>query len=188
MTDIFPESKCLHAWNHAGLACCIASSGIGFINGYVRVPRHHPAFGNNYDRIDVAVHGGLTYSNDRGWFGFDTGHSGDDWSAEALFGAGDTSDSAERATFLRSFGVTNEWNRELLIQEVNSLADQLAGMTELPDPDQWNVTSEEFAQLLADQKELRAIRNQLTAPATHDGPRRTVDAPAVHGGGRVVAE
>lgn len=25
-------------------------------------------------------------------------------------------------------------------------------------------------------------------PATHDGPRRTVDAPAVHGGGRVVAE
>jgi tRNA G18 (ribose-2'-O)-methylase SpoU len=30
--------------------------------------------------------------------------------------------------------------------------------------------------------------NQLTAPATHDGPRRTVDAPAVHGGGRVVAE
>jgi hypothetical protein len=25
-------------------------------------------------------------------------------------------------------------------------------------------------------------------PATHDGPRRTVDAPAVHGGGRVVAD
>lgn len=29
---------------------------------------------------------------------------------------------------------------------------------------------------------------ELTEPATHDGPRRTVDAPAVHGGGRVVAE
>ena len=27
----------------------------------------------------------------------------------------------------------------------------------------------------------------LPEPATHDGPRRTVDAPAVHGGGRVVA-
>ena len=29
--------------------------------------------------------------------------------------------------------------------------------------------------------------NVVPAPATHDGPRRTVDAPAVHGGGRVVA-
>lgn len=29
---------------------------------------------------------------------------------------------------------------------------------------------------------------KMVEPATHDGPRRTVDAPAVHSGGRVVAE
>jgi len=126
----------------------------------VQVPPDHVAYGHDYDRISVDVHGGLTYANSRGWFGFDTGHGGDGWTTEALIGAGANDGEARHTEFLRSFGVRNEWNLALLVTETESLADQLAAMTELPDPDKWNVTEEEFAQLLSDQKELRAIRRR----------------------------
>lgn len=58
--------------------------------GYVRVPKGHPAYAQDYDNIDVDVHGGLTYSAndfpiDDGelieegfwWIGFDCAHGGD---------------------------------------------------------------------------------------------------------------
>ena len=68
----------------------------GWGNGYVIIPKDHPAFGKSYDDLyDIDVHGGLTYSqeltkerckafgidesNIGSWVvGFDTFHYGDD--------------------------------------------------------------------------------------------------------------
>lgn len=45
--------------------------------GYVTVPEGHPCFDMDYNEVDVNVHGGLTYSDDYGKFGFDCAHAGD---------------------------------------------------------------------------------------------------------------
>ena len=68
----------------------------GWGNGYVKIPKEHPWYGEDYDYLqDVDVHGRLTYSdgchvgfgiisqeeedNKTYWIiGFDTNHSGDD--------------------------------------------------------------------------------------------------------------
>lgn len=50
----------------------------GAVNGYVKLPEGHPWLGQDYDNIDVEVHGGLTYANNE-WIGFDYLHSGDMW-------------------------------------------------------------------------------------------------------------
>jgi hypothetical protein len=50
----------------------------GAINGYVRLPEDHPWRGLDYDHIDVAVNGGLTFHSGD-WIGFDTLHAGDYW-------------------------------------------------------------------------------------------------------------
>lgn len=82
-----------------GYDCLIRRSAVGFLCGYVGVPRTHPAYGKHYDDeslCGVEVHGGLTYSeecdgepltgichpagseeNDVHWFGFDCGHCWD---------------------------------------------------------------------------------------------------------------
>ena len=51
-------------------------SSLGFLCGYIYIPKTHPDFGKDYDDVDVSVHGGLTYA-DSGCFGFDCGHHGD---------------------------------------------------------------------------------------------------------------
>lgn len=53
---------------------------LGVLLGYVDLPKDHKFYGLCYDKIDVDVHGGLTYSQQKGEFwriGFDCGHSGD---------------------------------------------------------------------------------------------------------------
>ena len=84
-------------WNWFGLRCFVHRNvrrhtqwgGTGNFNGYVAVPRSHPAFNRHYDALEVSVHGGLTYGSrahdhlgfpDRAkhWvFGFDCAHAGD---------------------------------------------------------------------------------------------------------------
>lgn len=81
------------------LDCLIHRGPLGALCGYVGVPRTHPWHGRDYDKVDVVVHGGLTYANlcgegeDEGrgichvpepgrdpevwWFGFDCGHAMD---------------------------------------------------------------------------------------------------------------
>ena len=64
----------------------------GWGNGYVCIPKGHPLWGKHYDKIDVTVHGGLTFSekaSDLNWdeitedmkddwiIGFDTCHYDD---------------------------------------------------------------------------------------------------------------
>lgn len=81
------------------LPCLIVRNPMmGFLCGYVGVPEGHPYFGKDSDEIDIACHGGLTFSNfcaqddkEHGichrpapgepdkvwWLGFDCGHAFD---------------------------------------------------------------------------------------------------------------
>lgn len=78
---------------HAGFSCLLHRNEMGAWCGYVGVTETHPAFGKDYDAVDVEAHGGLTYARAcRGsichvpqpgmadkvwWLGFDLIHSGD---------------------------------------------------------------------------------------------------------------
>lgn len=82
-------------FEHAGLPCIIHRGGSGAWCGYVGVKPGHPLhrLGYNDDKVNVEVHGGLTYSekcaghichvakpgepDDVWWFGFDCAHSWD---------------------------------------------------------------------------------------------------------------
>lgn len=46
-----------------GLDCLIVRNRGGALCGYVGVPVEHPAFGQDYNDVDVHVHGGLTYAD-----------------------------------------------------------------------------------------------------------------------------
>lgn len=79
----------------AGLPGLIVRNRLGGLCGYAAVAPGHPAYGQPYDDVDVAVHGGLTYAgacqedgpichvpdvgepDDVWWLGFDCGHVGD---------------------------------------------------------------------------------------------------------------
>ncbi len=81
-------------WIAHGFACfALRHNTLGHWCGYVGVPRDHPAYGKDYDDVDVTFHGGLTYANlcrdfichvpapgmpdDVWWLGGDFAHSGD---------------------------------------------------------------------------------------------------------------
>lgn len=84
-------------WKSHGLDCLINRNHMGAWCGYVGVPPSHPLYGKSYQeleekRIDLEVHGGITYSDfcqgeichpsDEGeapvyWFGFDCAHAWD---------------------------------------------------------------------------------------------------------------
>lgn len=53
-----------------------------WFNGYVEIPESHPVYGIDYQSLDFAVHGGLTFSGHlyglKGYFiGFDCNHGWD---------------------------------------------------------------------------------------------------------------
>jgi hypothetical protein len=78
-----------------GLPCLIVRGPSGAWCGYVGVPRPHPSYGEDYDYVNVEVHGDLTYAgkcqghgrichlveagedDDVWWLGFDCSHSWD---------------------------------------------------------------------------------------------------------------
>lgn len=66
-----------------GYALLIRRGQLGAYCGYVGVQHDHRDFHKHYDKIDVWVHGGLTFSDhirvgdDFWWFGFDCAHAGD---------------------------------------------------------------------------------------------------------------
>ena len=78
-----------------GLPCLICRNQSGALCGYVGVPPTHKLHGLAYPKLNVQVHGGLTYSDSCDpagyichhpapgepdniwWFGFDTAHAGD---------------------------------------------------------------------------------------------------------------
>ncbi len=144
------ERAALRRWTHAGLDCAAIDSGIGFINGYVRIPDEHVARTATYDQINraISVHGGLTYGTDAdGWVGFDTGHSGDKW-------PGLTSKYDAPAT---NWG--REWDVDLLTKETESLAEQIAALTAIPMPtDPYSCTEDEFHKILRQAKAWQRIK------------------------------
>lgn len=145
------EDTITRRWEAHGLECTIRTSGMEFFNGYVRLPSTHVGFGAGYDQLNrtIRAHGGLTYGVDKdGWVGFDTGHAGDYWPGmERFFG------TAERT-----------WDMERLVTEVESLAEQLAAMTELGEPESsWDCTDEEFGAILRDAKAWRAQQAEVSA-------------------------
>lgn len=154
--ELYPENKAIKTWTFNGLNCALVPH-YGYVNGYVQVPEDHVAYGQGYDRIDVDVHGTLTYANSRGWFGFDTGHDSDYWSDRALAEMGIDPPS----TRLDTYGAPIHWTWLKILSETNRLALQLSQMTELPPPTRFNITNEEFEQLLSDSKMLRQIRQML---------------------------
>lgn len=89
-------------WTSSGLPCVVLYRPEKHLEdyrcGYVGVPKGHPLYGKQYTELDIAVHGGLTFS-DRGdgqyldrrhwWFGFDCAHYGDTlafWTLERVKG------------------------------------------------------------------------------------------------------
>jgi hypothetical protein len=100
------------------LDCLIVRGPMGALCGYVGVSETHPLFGQDYEKPDVRVHGGLTFAarcrpDDKGeaygichvpepgrpdevwWFGFDCAHAWDlapgmAWSSASLgYGRGE---------------------------------------------------------------------------------------------------
>lgn len=75
-----PTDYVLRDWECSGLRCVVCQGPFALC-GYVLVPTDHPDAEKFYDDVDVAVHGGLTFTcrdtTGGRWFGFDTGHSGD---------------------------------------------------------------------------------------------------------------
>ena len=64
----------------AGYPAEVVIQPMGHRCGYVHLPKDHPSFGQDYDSLDVEVHGGLTHGAVRGEevvFGFDCAHSCD---------------------------------------------------------------------------------------------------------------
>lgn len=87
-----------YQWVHQGLDCLmVRHPSMGNWCGYVGVPKGHKLYGADYDeaheKIEINVHGGLTYANkcqhfichnpeegkhdDVWWFGFDCAHAFD---------------------------------------------------------------------------------------------------------------
>ena len=71
-------------WQSHGFKCMAKISPIGAPCGYVGLDKDHPDFEKHYDKIDVDVHGGLTFAgywedqNDWLWYvGFDCAHAQD---------------------------------------------------------------------------------------------------------------
>lgn len=105
-------------WTHRGLTCMVRAgpSELGFFNGYVAVGPEHPWYRRHYDKVEVEIHGGLTYAwlEPDGWtFGFDTGHAFDIWPGQRWRGGAD-----------REWDIV--WTVEKVEIEVQRLADQLA--------------------------------------------------------------
>lgn len=105
----FSKSKIVDSGVEGGIYWMTYTAPLwGAINGYVHVPEGHPWFALDYDSVDVAVHGGLTFSNDAGWFGFDTLHGGDVW--------------PDSPDYVSEMGWGTRWNAEKVADEARSLA------------------------------------------------------------------
>jgi len=98
----------LKDWECEGFHCQVIQGPFS-INGYVAVPKSHPDYEKDYFDIDVDVHGGLTFG-EKGekdselypdenlyWLGFDTAH-----------------------------GYSGNWTLEMVVEETERLAKQLA--------------------------------------------------------------
>jgi hypothetical protein len=105
-------------FHHAGLPCITGFNGTCNV-GYVGVTKAHPAFGKDYDDLNIEIHGGLTFGADERPF---------DWKEDGLFWFGfDTAHCAPTMS-LGGFLCDEGWSDEMVDAETRKLAEQLAGM------------------------------------------------------------
>jgi hypothetical protein len=128
-------------FTHAGFAClALRNDHLGHWCGYVGVPREHPAYGREYENVEVEFHGGLTYADRCGgvichvpapgmpddvwWLGGDFAHLYD---LAPAMRAREMRARETRAGFEPDF---QDVYRELpyVRSEIESLAEQLAAM------------------------------------------------------------
>ena len=67
-------------FEYKGYKCEVKRMKMGHLCGYVTVPSSHPAFGKDYDDLDISCHGGLTYGvveEKSATYGFDCAHFND---------------------------------------------------------------------------------------------------------------
>jgi hypothetical protein len=118
-------------WKHCGLSCAVVMAGkYRFRCGYVRVPPSHPAYRENYELLDVDVHGGLTFGvlepcaeheDGQGyWLGFDCAHSGDEMY--------DPAHPVKYSDGTLRNGRGHYWTEAETVLETERLAEQLAAM------------------------------------------------------------
>ena len=72
---------------YKGFRCVVIGTSMGHRCGYMGIPKGHKLYKVPYDKLDMDVHGGWTYSKgslpvpqdavDRWWLGFDCDHVGD---------------------------------------------------------------------------------------------------------------
>jgi hypothetical protein len=72
-------------FDYGGYRCIVVGQDLGFRCGYVGLPKGHKFYGSDYDKLELNVHSGITYSDggtdsdypvisDLWWLGFDCGH------------------------------------------------------------------------------------------------------------------
>lgn len=73
-------------FTYLGMGCFAKRGPVKAWCGYVKIPNSHPAFGKDYESLDINVHGGLSFSDvtlpqypsEKVWYiGFDCSHAGD---------------------------------------------------------------------------------------------------------------
>jgi hypothetical protein len=129
-------------WKHLGLSCAVVQNRQAQTRcGYVRVPPGHPAYGKDYNDLDVDVHGGLTFAalepcteheDGQGyWLGFDCAHSGDDMCDPDADMESLPNDVKRLIEIHRSFRlreVEHYWTEPEVASECERLAEQLVEM------------------------------------------------------------
>ena len=125
-------------WRHKGLPSHMVRNHQGNWCGYVGITKENPFFEKDYDKVDVEVHGGLTYSDKCGghichtpkpgedgnvwWLGFDCGHA---WDASPGMDA-QLNKMSPGLHNSRSFHLDQTYKDVAYVtKEVNQLADQL---------------------------------------------------------------
>ena len=128
-------------WKHAGLSCAVVMNREAQNRcGYVRVPLGHAMHGQHYDKVDVEVHGGLTFSDiepctehkdgQGWWFGFDCAHSNDLMYDPDADLAKVSAEVRRMFAIYKQFHIAPEtghyWTEAEVVAETNRLAEQLA--------------------------------------------------------------
>lgn len=126
------DQKVMKKWKQDGLDCLVvlnSSESLEWYCGYVGVPKSHPDWRKAYEKIDVDIHGGLTFAeigkinselwdNPKLWyFGFDCAHAGDDNDILEFL--------KQHQDYPRFPMKRHKWTLNEVIEETNRLAEQL---------------------------------------------------------------
>ena len=120
------------------LRCLVIGLSGGWRCGYVGIPKEHPLYAIDYDKIEANVHGGLTYGStspvgdedQRYYVGFDCNHVGDK-PDKVLINELEWDDRARDAYIAYADMCCEEndkiWTTEDVEEEVIRLANQIKG-------------------------------------------------------------